>query len=258
MIRREEAGAYWVIQQTAHAFLAAQIVARWRWEASQPLLREELVLAAAAHDAGWVTADEQPRPNLGGYPRTFTEMDLHTHFDIWTASIETVYAQNRFAGLLTSQHCTALYEQRLRFLSDPPDDRAQITAFLARWYDWQRALIAALFNHPRYARAVEPETLALHLRLLQVCDYLSLLLCMGPVMEQSLNDVPLPGGAHSLLRISGDGARAMTLDPFPLTEPLVLWVDARQVIGAPFKDAAALRAALQDVPYKPLVFEIGP
>jgi hypothetical protein len=47
------------------------------------------------------------------------------------------------------------------------------------------------------------------------------------------------------------------IDPFPLDGPLTLWIDARQVIGGPFADDAGLRRALDDVPYRPLVFEVG-
>ena len=122
----------------------------------------------------------------------------------------------------------------------------------------QDALIAVLRNHPRYALAAAPDALDENLRLLQVWDYLSLLLCMGPVHEQVLEDVPLGAGRRVTLRIAGDGSRGMALDPFPLAAPLIVWIDARPVTGAPFASDSALQAALDGVPYKPLVFEIVP
>jgi hypothetical protein len=258
MIRREEADSTWFIHQAAHAYIAGQLAEHWVGDGSAALHpREELLLAATYHDAGWVHAERQPCINPQGQPRTFTEMQLDEHFSIWQSSIEATFNLNRYGGLLTSLHCAALYERRLRYLDDPPADRARIQAFLDARYAWQDELIAALKDHPRYALAVDADPLVENLRLLQVWDYLSLMLCMTPVHEQIIDDVPLGGGQRATLRIAANGSRGMVIDPFPLDEPLTLWIDARQVIGGPFADDAALRRALDDVPYRPLVFEVG-
>ncbi len=258
MIRREEADSTWFIHQPAHAYIAGQLAEHWVGDGGAVLHpREELLLAATYHDAGWVHAERQPRINVQGQLCTFTEMQLDEHFSIWQGSIEAMFSLNRYGGLLTSLHCAALYEQRLRYLDDPPADRARIQAFLAARYTWQDGLIAALKDHPRYALAVEAEPLAENLRLLQVWDYLSLMLCMTPVHEQIIDDVPLGSGQRATLRIAANGTRGMVIDPFPLDGPLTLWIDARQVIGGPFTDDAALRRALDEVPYRPLVFEVG-
>lgn len=259
MIRRTESDAVWLIHQATHAVIAGQIAARWEGlgrGASSP--REDLLIAAACHDAGWYATEGQPRINAQGLPRTFTEMDLDEHFAIWRASIESVFTMSRYAALLTSLHCAALYTLRLRYLDDPPADKARIGAFLDERAAWQDALIGALRDHPRYALSAAPDALDENLRLLQTWDYLSLLLCMGPVHEQALEDVPVGAGERVLLRVAGDGGRSMALDPFPLAAPLTIWIDARQVIGTPFASDAALWAALEGVPYKPLMFEIVP
>ncbi|MBN1202704.1 MAG: DUF3891 family protein [Anaerolineae bacterium] len=257
MIRREEPGATWVIHQAAHAYIAGRIANHWIGGGQmQPVPRDELFLAACCHDAGWVTVEQTPRVNAAGQPRTFTEMDLDEHFLIWQQSIDAVFLQNRYAGLLTSQHCTALYEMRLRAVPDPPEDRTRITDFLETQHAWERALIAALSEHPCYAAAVQPDRLADNLRLLQVWDYLSLLLCMGEVQEQPLADVPLAYGRRGTLQVAPGGARCMLLDPFPLAQPLTVWIDVRQVIGGPFADDAGLQRALAAAPYQPLVFEV--
>jgi hypothetical protein len=258
MIRREESDSTWFIHQAAHTYISGQIAEHWVGDGSLTFNpREELLLAATYHDAGWVSAERQPCINRQGKLRTFTEMDLDEHFMIWRGSIEAMFSLNRYTGLLTSLHCAALYEQRLRHLDDPPGDRARIQAFLDERHTWQDNLIAALKDHPRYGLAVEPERLAHNLRLLQVWDYLSLLLCMTPVHEQTIDDVPLCDGQRSRLRIAASGTRGMVIDPFPLDAPLTLWIDARQVVGGPFENNAALQRALDDAPYKPLVFEVG-
>jgi hypothetical protein len=185
-------------------------------------------------------------------------MPLDVHFAIWEQSITAVHKQNRYAALLTALHCLALYEMRLKFLADPPEDRARIEVFMTRWRVWQEQLVAALTDHPRYGLYVQPDVLARNVRLLQVWDYLSLVLCMSSVFEQTLEDVPLDDNHRVTVQIAGSGQRGMALDPYPLDAPLTLWIDARQVLGGPFADNASLQAALVDVPYKPLVFEIGP
>lgn len=259
MIRRTEPDAMWLIHQATHAVVAGQIAAQWSGLVHGPgTPREDLLTAAACHDGGWHTVEGQPRINAKGLPRTFTEMDLDEHFAIWQASINAVFPMNRYAALLTSLHCAALYTLRLRFVDDPPSDKVRIGAFLDERAAWQDALIAALRNHPRYALAAVPGALDENLRLLQVWDYLSLLLCMGPVHEQMLEDVPLGAGSRVTLRVAGNGTRGMALDPFPLAAPLTVWIDARPVTGAPFASDDALQAALNGVPYKPLVFEIVP
>ena len=259
MIRREESDSIWVIHQATHAYVAGQIAEHWVGDGNmlvQP--RDELIVAAYYHDTGWAATERQPRVNAQGKPRTFTEMDLEEHFTIWQDSIYGVFAQNRYAGLLVSMHCSALYDQRLRYIDDPPDDKARVKAFLGARREWERALIATLTDHPRYGLAVQSATLAHNLRLLQVWDYLSLLLCMGPVYEQVLEDVPFNEGQRDVLYVAAKGTRGLLLEPYPLDQSLTLWMDARQVMGGPFESDDALQRALCDVPYKPLVFEVAP
>jgi hypothetical protein len=253
MIRREESGEIWVIHQAAHAYVAGQFASHWA-TAFEP--RDELILAAYNHDAGWAIDEQTPHINAGGYPRTFTETDPIDHFTIWENNIFAGFVQNRYAGLLVSLHCTALYEQRLRHLGDSPKSQARIRSFLDQRHTWQDAQIAVLGGHPRYSLPVQPDRLSENLRLLQVWDYLSLMLCISQVHEQALDDIPF-GGERITCSLSANGPRGMVIDPYPLDQPLTLWIDARQVIGAPFDSDQALAQALAGVPYKPLAFELS-
>lgn len=259
MIRREEAESMWLIHQAAHAYIAGQIAEHWVGDGSMRLNpREELVLAAYAHDSGWAAAEQCPSINRYGQPSTFTEMELEEHLTIWRGSVDTVFAQNRYAALLVSLHCTALYEQRLRYVDDPPAQKARIREFVGERHAWEQRLIAALEPHPRYGLAVQPAHLERNLRLLQVWDYLSLLVCMGPVYEQTLEDVPLSDDGRAILRLAANGSRGLGLDPYPLDQPLSVWIDARPIVEGPFDSDEAFRARLAETTYKPLMFEFEP
>lgn len=259
MIRREEADSMWLIHQAAHAYIAGQLAEHWIGNGAIRLEpREELVLAAYAHDSGWAAAEQSLSINRYGQPSTFTEMGLEEHLTIWRRSIETVFAQNRYAALLVSLHCTALYEQRLRYVDDPPAQKARIREFVAERHAWEQRLIATLEPHPRYGLAVQPAHLARNLRLLQVWDYLSLLVCMGPVFEQTLEDVPLDEHERVILRLAANGPRGLAIDPYPLDQPLSVWIDARPIVEGPFESDEAFRDRLAEMAYKPLMFEFEP
>ncbi|NLE51192.1 MAG: DUF3891 family protein [Chloroflexi bacterium] len=259
MIRREESDSMWLIHQAAHAYVAGQLAEHWVGNGSMPITpREEVILAAYAHDSGWAAAEQAPSINRYGQPSTFTEMGLEEHITIWNRSVETVFAQNRYAALLVSLHCTALYEQRLRYVDDPPAQKTRIREFVADRHAWEQRLIAALAPHPRYGLAVQPAQLALNLRLLQVWDYLSLLVCMGPVFEQTLEDVPLEAEERAILRVAANGPRGLAIDPYPLDQPLSVWIDARPIVEGPFGSVEAFRERLAEMAYKPLMFEFEP
>ncbi|HML23834.1 MAG TPA: DUF3891 family protein [Aggregatilinea sp.] len=252
MIRRHEPDAIWLIHQGTHAHLAGQIAARWAENGSPITPREELILAAIVHDTGWNAADQAPRLNDKGLPRSFMEMDLQEHMQIWQRSIWGAFAQNRYAGLLTSLHCSALYDMRLNEWNDSPEDREMIAAFLEAQRQWEHGVIADLRDHPRYGDAVAEERLAENLRLLQVWDYLSLLVCMGPDHEETIPNVPVEGGQRTTLRVKPAGTHTIRVEPFPLDTSLMVWIDARRLHGAPFDSDEALRRALDDAAYEPL------
>ena len=259
MIRREENGQIWAIRQTVHAFVSGEIAAHWiGTDACAVAPRAELMLAAATHDAGWLAADQQPHINAAGQPRDFMAMDLDQHFAIWRESIAAVFAQNRYAGLLTSLHACALYQMRLDAAGDPPEIREQIAAFLENQRAWEHALIVELSNHPHLSSHVAPDQLARNLRLLQVWDYLSLLLCMGPVREQTIKAVPLAENKNSAIHVAPHGHRGLALTPFPLDQPLTIWVDAQVLAGEPFSSDEALQQSLARAPYAPLALEVCP
>ena len=253
MIRREESESMWLIHQAAHAYVAGQIAEHWVGNGTLRLEpREELVLAAYAHDTGWAEAERCPALNRYGQPATFTEMELEEHLAIWQRSIDCVFAQNRYAALLVSLHCTALYEQRLRYVDDPPAQKTRIREFVGERHRWEDSLIAALETHPRYGLAVQPDHLALNRRLLQVWDYLSLLVCMGPVFEQTLEDVPVGEHERAILVVA-NGPR----DCANRIRRSAAVIDARQRAKGRSSRSMPFGTSWR-TSYRPIMFEFAP
>src|SRR4051795_7966544 len=140
MLLRPDGDDVICIGQPAHAWLSGQMAARWR---PRPEPFEEVVLAAAQHDAGMADWDAAPELNPDtGLPQSFMEMALDTHLRLWSHAPHRVLPQSRYAAVLVSMHGTALYEMRRRRTDE-----------IERYLDEQRAL------QRRLGEGFEPEQL---------------------------------------------------------------------------------------------------
>src|SRR4051812_47163984 len=162
--------------------------------------------------AAWET-----RPTLNpqtGLPRSFMELTLDEHLEIWWSAAPLVLAQSPYAALLVSMHGTALYERRdLARLE--PGDVERVQAFLAGQRALQQALMRALDADPAAVRRNQ--------RLLWTWDSLSLglLLDWEPF---ELKAVPAAGGAVDIAVADG------TLDPWPFRDAeLTVRCDGRRL-----------------------------
>jgi hypothetical protein len=196
-------------------------------------------LAAEQHDAGMAAWETRPtfKPDTG-LPRSFMELPLDEHLEIWWSAAPLVMAQSPYAALLVSLHGTALYERRdLTRLE--PSDVERVQAFTAGQRDLQERLIAAL--------DADPERVRRNQRLVWTWDSLSLglLLDWEPF---TLAAVPTAEGEADV------EVRGRRLDPWPFAAPTVtLRYDGRR-LGGPYADEAAMRQALADAPW--LAFEV--
>ena len=125
------------VGQPAHAWVSGQLARAWgndRFGTLEP--REEVCLAAEQHDAGMAAWEGRPTLNpKTGLPRSFMELPLDEHLEIWWSAAPLVLPQSPYAALLVSMHGTALYERRdLERLTAA--DAERVKAFLAG----QRAL----------------------------------------------------------------------------------------------------------------------
>ena len=249
MIRREYEGGLLLISQTAHAWVSGQLALRWgNAHFARPELWEELMLVAAQHDNGWAEWELAPRIHSDGRPVSFMEMELEEHFAIWQRSAERMQTTSLYGALLISKHATELYQRRLE--EDIRGDTLEIRQRIRGFVDEQRALQErirpALQDHPRYGPALAEEPLANAFRLLQIWDLLSLLLLMGPLSTNTLEDVPVASGKRTTIQLTPRDERTLAIDPYPFSEaPFTIRTDGRWFAQQTFRHNALFRRALE-------------
>jgi hypothetical protein len=235
LLRRDGDGVL-AIGQPAHAWVSGQLARAWGNERFGALeRREEVCLAAEQHDAGMAAWETRPTLNpQTGLPRSFMELTLDEHLEIWWSAAPLVMPQSPYAALLVSMHGTALYERR-DFARLEPADVERVQAFLAGQRALQEGLIAAL--------GADPATVRRHQRLIWTWDSLSLglLLDWEPF---ELEAVPAAGGEVGITVADS------RLDPWPFRErELTVRCDGRRLAG-PYEDEKTMRAALAAAPWE--------
>lgn len=227
MLLRPDGDATICIGQPAHAWLSGQMARRWH-PAPEPY--EEVCLAAEQHDAGMADWDAAPELNPDtGLPRSFTEMRLETHLELWSHAPRRVLPQSRYAALLVSMHGAALY--RMRDLDRmPAEGAAAVRAYLAEQTELQR----------RLGDGLDPDQVRRNQRLIWAWDFLSLGLCLR-----------WEGRSVGRLTLHSD-----TIEPWPFrTGKVELHAEGRRLEGR-FGDEQELRTALGAAPWVTLGFEL--
>jgi uncharacterized protein DUF3891 len=227
MLLRPDGDDVIAIGQPAHAWLSGQLARAWAGPV-EPW--EEVCLAAEQHDVGMAAWEGRPTLNPEtGLPRSFMELSLDEHLEIWWSAAPLVMPQSRYAALLVSMHGTALYERRdLARLS--PHDVERLRAFLAGQADLQARLLADLRADPRTAAAAADDVVRRNQQLVWTWDSLSL----GLLLNWSLE-----------------------LDPWPFRDDRVaLRCEGRRLTGR-FEDEEAMRAALAAAPWVTLELELA-
>ena len=240
MLLRADGDDAIAIGQPAHAWLSGQLARAWgneRFGAVEPW--EEVCLAAEQHDAGMAAWERRPTLNPEtGRPRSFMELTLDEHLEIWWSAAPLVAAQSRYAALLVSMHGTALYERRdLNRLS--ADEVERVREFLAGQRELQERLRTPGDRH------VERNQ-----RLVWTWDSLSLGLLLGWA-PFSLTNVPTADDDTEIEVGAG------TLEPWPFKAPhLSLRCEGRRLSGR-FDDEQAMREALDRAPHVTIPLELS-
>jgi hypothetical protein len=238
-----------IIGQASHAWLSGQLARAWgNEEFPAPAPYEEVCLAAAQHDIGWVEWDLRPTldPETGR-PHTFLHMPtLATHIELWSAAPEKLLSQSTYASLLVSMHGQALYARRK--LEDlAPADAELVKRYLTAEQTRQ--------NELREVLRPDEQQLQTNQRLIWTWDSMSLALCL-PWDPHTATGVPASEGKVDV-QMRCSGANRFQVRPWPFRHPeLQVCCEARR-LGGRYEDEADLHAALREAPLERLSFTLA-
>jgi Protein of unknown function (DUF3891) len=247
MLLRREGDDVIAIGQPAHAWLSGQLARAWGGVV-EPW--EEVCLAAEQHDVGMAAWEQRPTLNPDtGLPRSFMELELDPHLEIWWSAAPLVIPQSRYAALLVSMHGTALYERRDLSRLEPADVQ-RVQEFLDGQRELQARLLASLRADPSTAATAADEIVRRNQRLVWTWDSLSLglLLDWAPF---ELTAVPTADGDIDI------EVRDGTLVPWPFREDRVSLRCEGRRLARRFEDEDAMREALTHAPWETIEIRVA-
>jgi hypothetical protein len=265
-----------LVEQTAHARMAGELVAHWGNDTfAAPAPRDAVIAAAAKHDDGWADADAVPLFNdEEARPLHFLEIPMREHIPLYARGVNSTFEDDPYAGMLVSMHWTGLYRGRWGMqegrLDWGEDGRSEIELLQdeavageeQRWIEVKRQLM-------REARRSDLEAgLWQNYDLLQAWDLLSLFICLIPLEPaDGVAARPVPSTLKSLdqepggrtiesvpTRIGGERVDltlrcgepgVVAVDPYPFDEDgLTFSVTGTAIPDRRYEDAADARAAI--------------
>lgn len=166
MIVRETKEYYVMTTQHDHAKVSGEIS---RWFLENLFIGsniKEVVLAIEQHDRGWIRLDYTPIWNdRNGLPFSFMDYPLLPKLLSYKLGLDEVESMNKYAGLLCSLHYTSFNHIKRSTLQD-------CLEFLQYENERQKKIKMLL--------GISDESLILrHFKLLQLCDEISLYMCMN-------------------------------------------------------------------------------
>ena len=101
------------VTQMEHAAMCAELAAAWGGGAFGPVgPADELRLAAAEHELGWIAWDRSPTLNPStGLPFTVIELDLEEYIDFQVVGPRRLAERSPYAALLTVHHHMSFYRR---------------------------------------------------------------------------------------------------------------------------------------------------
>ena len=286
MLKRTVGGELWCISQPDHAAAAGYLAAHWgNGEFARPgryapfpdpeRLRAETVLAIAEHDNGWWEWEADPQIDpADGLPLDLTSLQQADGLRRWHLGVSRFQHHHPYIALLISLHAYWLHAPRVQaghtpeFLHPlfgvpaawPPSegrDLEEAQQFVTGQNALQKRLAERIGGDPEWAAAVQPRHLHPHLRLLQLCDALSLHLCFGGDKERSLREIPRSSWNDRVsLRVLPKGERRVAVDPYPFDQdPLPVTLRAR-ILNPGIRPADDFQTWWQALPRREIRFRL--
>lgn len=228
MIVNQLNDAWEIISHRAHAFLAMQIIERWKFLQPPPWYHD-LLAAVLHHDD--VTHEFRCAPlSELGHPQDFT---LQQDFDRLALSnlVETALLRSQWTGLLVSKHLVFLNEPRLH-------QDSEVSLFLSEQLTLQRRISSGL--------RVQDEEADAAYSLMRFADRMSLILAQRavPARDRSLEICPVGEEVTYYIRATND--RQVTVEPWPFRiSQFSLKLDVRLLNSASYATSEELTTALR-------------
>src|SRR5271154_4247330 len=267
MLRLETETGWWLVTHPDHARLAGAFAERWGNEKFlSPEPRVNVLKGIARHDDGWVARDAAPQITRQGKPSAFSvelvgkysafeEIDLADYLAVRDRAVRLIAEEDPYAAILISMHTYSLLHDHADRSTIAAADLPRLDEFLRTQKKFQAALMQQIAGDSRLAGGHKTEAAVLdHFRLLQACDYLSLLTCVDFQQPGNLlHPLLLRGGSHAPILVKSAGSRHFVLAPYPFAErPLSFRFPARHVAGKMFSSAAELQAGFDAAPMEML------
>ena len=202
MIVREELDSYVLVRQHDHALASGELARHW---AEEPRPREATLYAVAHHDVAWRGPDARVRWNEeSDRPYSFVDYPPEPKVEAYAEGLEWLEERDPYAACLCSMH----YETLVRRFG-----RSEVEA---RFADAESRRQARLRDG---MSGEELENLEPNLRLLRVCDGLSLFVCLNEPGEEGYPP-PYPVGFEfrgERLQPIWEDRSTLRLDPNPFT-----------------------------------------
>jgi Protein of unknown function (DUF3891) len=266
MIIQEQTDHLVIIRQTDHAVLSGHFARELGNEVfMQPEPMESFRLAAMEHDNGWDEWELLPGIDPVTFlPYSFMSIPTEEHIELYRRGIERVVKADRYAGLLVSMHCLALYDRTRATMPGfsakyvKSQDSTMVTDFLQTLRLQQLRLKVDLRADPLTKNFTDEKWLQANAQRLEALDRLSLYFCMGPLEGATIDAVPADyQGTEVDWDLQPEGGNAATLEPYPFRrDPLEISILARRIPKRRYADDGDLQKALSQASYFALKFTL--
>jgi hypothetical protein len=266
VIIQEHADHLVIIRQTDHAVLSGHFARELGNEVfMQPEPVESFRLAAMEHDNGWDEWELLPGIDPVTFlPYSFMSIPTEEHIELYRRGIERVVKADRYAGLLVSMHCLALYDRTRATMPGfsakyvKSQDSTMVTDFLQMLRLQQLRLKVDLRADPLTKNFTDEKWLQANAQRLEALDRLSLYFCMGPLEGSTIDAVPADyQGTEVDWDLQPEGGNAATLEPYPFRrDPLEISILARRIPKRRYADDADFQKALSQASYFALKFTL--
>jgi hypothetical protein len=267
MIIQEQIDHLVIIRQTDHAVLSGHFARELGNEVfMQPEPVESFRLAAMEHDNGWDEWELLPGIDPVTFlPYSFMSIPTEEHIELYRRGIERVVKADRYAGLLVSMHCLALYDRTRATMPGfsakyvKSQDSTMVTDFLQTLRLQQLRLKVDLRADPLTKNFTDEKWLQANAQRLEALDRLSLYFCMGPLEGATIDAVPADyQGTEVDWDLQPKGGNAATLEPYPFRrDPLEISILARRIPKRRYADDADFQKALSQASYFALKFTLS-